>query len=261
MQPSRNSFVPSSWPLKKITALAASGLLMATALVAPGFAEQSREEKQIREFQEKTGLALVEVPDTEGTYLGKTHRGYQVLFTTQIGDVWGRYFARLAMGEIGREVGGVLAFLTRSYEYGTGPAGSILDRLLAQWIGQPLGITIFLHHGKTDVPRLDIVSGSSTVKPAEELYKWERIGFGPGTLYSPSGRFAEAILGDEELKKQLKKLRGQYIRVDDQLVTFFWSGQEQDFSAMIRAHDDYYAMINGIIDSLADIADHIPEPF
>ena len=233
---------------------AAAGSAAGTATRA-----QSRVQEQIQEFQEKTGLTLVEVPDTEGTYLGKSHRGYEVLFTTQMGDVWGRYFARLAMGEIGREVGGLLAFLTRSYEYGPGPAGSILDRLLARAIGQPLGIMMYLSHGKQDVPRLDIVSGSSTVKPDEKLPRYERIGWGPGSLYSESPSFAQAILADEQLKERLKKMRGQYIAVDGELVSFVWSGQEQDFSAMIRDHNDYYVMIDSIIDALADIADHIPE--
>ena len=261
MRPVQILCLVPSWPSKRAVALVASGALLAAGVVAPGFAAQSREEKQLRELEEKTDLALIEVPDTASTYLGKTHGGYEVLFTTQVGDVWGRYFARIAMGEVGREVGGVLAFLTSSYEYGTGPAGSVLDRLLAQCIGQPLGITIYLHHGKSDVPRLDIVSGSSTVKPEERLPEWERIGRGPGSIYSPSQRFVRAILRDDGLTKRLKKLRGQYIRVDDQFVTFFWSGQEQNFSAMIREHDDYYAMINGIMDSMADIADNIPEPW
>lgn len=239
-----------------VTALALVGAPQPQAAWA---APQSRVEQQLRDFETNTGLVLTEIPETEGTYLAKTHRGYQVLFTTQMGDVWGRYFARIAMGEIGREVGRVLAFLTRSYGYGSGPAGSILDRLLARAIGQPLGIMVYLSHAKPGAPRLDVVSGSSTVKPEEELPKWERIGFGPGTLYSPNAQFARAVLDDKELTDRLKKLRGQYIAVDGELVAFIWSGQETDFSAMIREHDDYYDMINSIIESLADIADHIPE--
>ena len=44
--------------------------------------------------------------------MGKTHRGYNVVFTAKAGNVWGRYAARLTMGEIGREVGGFAAYLT-----------------------------------------------------------------------------------------------------------------------------------------------------
>ena len=140
----------------------------------------------------------------------------------------------------------------------SGPAGSILDRLLARAISQPLGIMVYLSHDRPGAPRLDIVSGSSTVKPEQDLPKWERIGFGPGTLYSPDAQFARAVLEDKGLTDRLKKLRGQYIGVDGELVSFIWSGQETDFSAMIREHDDYYDMINSIMDVLADLAEHIP---
>lgn len=253
---------------RRLTAAGAVAAALALALLAAGdpaaasaagAPRQDRVEQQLRDFETHTGFVLTEIPDTEGTYLAKTHRGYPVLFSAQMGDVWGRYFARIAMGEVGREVGGVLAFLTRSYEYGSGPAGSILDRLLARAIGQPLGIMVYLSHGKPGAPRLDIVSGSSTVKPDEELPRWERIGFGPGSLYSPSAAFARAVLDDEQLTDRLKKMRGQYIAVDDELVSFVWSGQERDFSEMIRDNGDYWTMINSIVDSLADIADHIPE--
>jgi len=236
----------------------AANLAAPSSIAAAATRPQDRVEQQIRDFEANTGLALTEIPDTEGTYLAKTHRGYEVLFTTQMGDVWGRYFARLAMGEIGREVGGLLSFLTGSYEHGGSAAGSILDRQLAKVIGQPLGIMVYLSHGKEGAPRLDIVSGSSTIKPEEELRRWERIGFGPGSLYADNEEFAQGILADDDLRDRLKKFRGQYIFVDDTLVSFIWSGQEIDFSANIREHDDYYAMINSIMDILADIADHIP---
>jgi hypothetical protein len=35
-----------------------------------------------------------------------------LVFTAKAGNVWGRYAARLTMGEIGREVGGFAAYLT-----------------------------------------------------------------------------------------------------------------------------------------------------
>ena len=60
------------------------------------------------------------------------------------------------------------------------------------------------------------------------------------------------------LMKRMAKMRCQYIRVDENTVTFFWAGSETDYSGMISDHGDYYKMINGIMDDLADIADAIP---
>src|SRR6185503_6087590 len=72
---------------------------------------QSVQDRVMAQFAEKTGLVPITIPDTEGAYLGKTHRGYSVVYTAKAGDVWGRYVARLTLGELGRETGGVLAYL------------------------------------------------------------------------------------------------------------------------------------------------------
>ena len=97
-----------------MVALAAGIAFMPVAATA----EDSRQEKILAEFENKTGLKPVQIPDTGGAYLGKTHRGYPVLYTAKAGDVWGRYAARLTMGEIGREVGGLLGFLTGQLQVG-----------------------------------------------------------------------------------------------------------------------------------------------
>src|SRR2546428_10564876 len=116
-------------------------------------------QKALEQIQKKTGLAPIQIPNTEGAYLGKTHRGYEVIYTAKAGNVWGRYAARLTMGEIGHEVGGMLGFLTGQREaLGGQVVGSPLDRALSKIIGQPLSVTFILKHKKADAPRLDIVS-------------------------------------------------------------------------------------------------------
>jgi hypothetical protein len=69
---------------------------------------------------------------------------------------------------------------------------------------------------------------------------------------------AERIAANGELVARLKKLRGAYLRVDDRTVGLYWSGQEKDYSAMIRGHGDYWKMINAWLDDLADVADALP---
>jgi hypothetical protein len=218
-----------------------------------------RQDKILAEFEKKTGLKPVQIPDTSGAYLGKTHRGYSVLYTAKAGDVWGRYAARLTMGEIGREVGGLLGFLTGQRRSGIGGVtGSPLDRMLSRLIGQPLSVTIMLKHGKPDAPRLDILSGRSVIEPEEKLPQREKVGSKAGHLYSADAAFAARIAGNETLMRRMKDLRGQYVRVDDDAVSFLWAGSETDYSGMIMDHGGYYKMINGILDDLADIADAIP---
>ena len=53
-------------------------------------------------------------------------------------------------------------------------------------------------------------------------------------------------------------MRNQYIRVDDQAVTFFWAGQEKEYTEMLTECGGYTEMLNSIMNELADIADTIP---
>jgi hypothetical protein len=120
---------------------------------------QSLKPEMLAEFEQKTGLKPVEIPETQGFYMGKTHRGYSVLFTAKAGNVWGRYAARLTMGEIGREAGGFAAYLTGERGHiGESVVGSPLDRLLSQYLGQPVTLAIVLMHHKQNAPRLDVLS-------------------------------------------------------------------------------------------------------
>ena len=243
---------------RRMSVFVASALLMAS--VGASAEAEDRQAKVLRDFEQKTGLTPIEIPGTQGQYLGKTHRGYEVVFTAKAGDVWGRYAARLAMGEIVREVGGVLAFLTGGQEWGHGAAGSTLDRILANAIGQPLSMSVLLRHGRSQDPRLDIYQGFSNVKPDEGLPEMAKVGSGAGRIHSLDASLAGRIAEDEALMKRLKKLRGQYIRVDETAVTLIWSGQEKDMSAMIRDHGGYWKMINAFLDDVADIADLLPGP-
>ncbi len=231
--------------------------LVAAASFATGCASMQQEAlgDAMLQIEKETGLAEINIPDTEKLYLGKTHRGYDILFHGEAGNVWGRYAARLAMFEVGREVGGVMAFLTGSQEWDSGPAGSVLDRLLARVIGQPLSITMILKHNRSDMPRLDIYSISTPVKPDDRQPKAFGIGLGPGSVYTSNAAFAHAIEDNTGLTARLKKMRNPYIRVDEIAVTLLWTGQEKDFSYMINDHDGYMNMLNAFMDSLADIAD------
>jgi hypothetical protein len=234
--------------------------LVAVALVAgpvSGLTAGDRRAEQLEEFAKQTGLTPIEVPGTGGEYLGKTHRGYRVLFTAKAGNVWGRYAARLAMGEIGREAGGMLAYLTCSQEWGSGVAGSPLDRLLARAIGQPLSVTMVLEHGRAG-RRLDLYPGYAILKPEAELPEVRKVGRGAGSLRSADTALAERIAGNGALVGRLKRLRGAYLRVDERTVGLYWSGQEKDYSAMIRDHGGYWKMINAWLDDLADVADALP---
>src|SRR3981081_3152789 len=113
--------------------------------LAPGVTGSAKPPKRERrqKSEKKTGLKPVEIADTQGAYMGKTHRGYNVVFTAKAGNVWGPYAARLTMGEIEREVGGFAAYLTgQRGRIGESVVGSPLDRLLSQYLGQPLTLAM-----------------------------------------------------------------------------------------------------------------------
>ena len=41
-------------------------------------------------------------------------------------------------------------------------------------------------------------------------------------------------------------------------VSFFFAGNETEYSGLIRDHGDYFKMLNDLMDDLADVADAIP---
>jgi hypothetical protein len=231
--------------------------LLALLLGSPAFADAYQ--KALEQIQKDTGLAPVQIPNTEGAYLGKKHRGYEVIYTAKAGNVWGRYAARLTMGEIGHEVGGLLGFMTGQREaLGGQVVGSPLDRALSKIIGQPLAVTVILKHGKPAAPRLDVVSKYSVLANEVDMPEQAKIGFKAGAIYSGDAAFAARLAGNKELMNRMKSLRCEYIRVDGDAVTFLWSGSETDYSGMINDHGGYSKMLNAIMDDLADIADAIP---
>jgi len=220
---------------------------------------QSLKPEMLAEFEQKTGLKPLEIPGTQGFYMGKTHRGYSVLFTAKAGNVWGRYAARLTMGEIGREAGGFAAYLTGQRGHiGESVVGSPLDRLLSQYLGQPVTLAIVLMHHKLNAPRLDVLSERAKVAPEDKLPRRGRIGGNAGYLYAEDADFGGRIEGNAVLMKRLKNVRDEYIRLDQDTVSFFFAGTEVDYGGLIRNHGDYFKMLNDLMDDLADIADAIP---
>jgi hypothetical protein len=227
---------------------------LATGLT--GSAQTLKPEMQA-EFERKTGLKPVDIPGTQGFYMGKTHRGYNVVFTAKAGNVWGRYAARLTAAEIGREVGGFAAHVTgQRGRIGESVVGSPLDRLLSEYLGQPITIAIVLSHNKPNAPRLDVLSERARVKPDDSLQRRDKIG-SAGYLYTDDAGLAGRIAGNEALVKRLKNLRYQQVRMDRDTVSFFFAGTELEYSALIRAHGDYFKMLNDLMDDLADLADAI----
>jgi hypothetical protein len=241
--------------------LTIGSVLLAVIVFAPALTglAQALKPEMLKQFDEKTGLRPVEIPETQGTYMGKTHRGYTVVFTAKAGNVWGRYAARLTAAEIGREVGGFAAHVTgQRGRIGESVVGSPLDRLLSRYLGQPIAIGMVLVHNKPNAPRLDVLSDRAHAGPEDKLQRREKIGGNAGYLYADDSDLAQRIAGNEALMKRLKKLRYEYIRLDRDVVSFFFSGTELDYSGLIRDHGDYFKMLNDLMDDLADIADAIP---
>ena len=236
-------------------------VLLCIIALAPGMtgSAQSLKPEMLAQFEQKTGLRPVEIPDTQGAYMGKTHRGYNVVFTAKAGNVWGRYAARLTMGEIGHEVGGFAAYLTgQRGRIGESVVGSPLDRLLSQYLGQPLTLAMVLTHKKPSDPRLDVLSDHSKVGPEDKLQRCEKIGGNAGYVYADDANFAKRVQGHAALMKRLKDVRNEYIRLDQETVSFFFAGTEVEYGGMIRDHGDYFKMLNDLMDDLADLADAIP---
>jgi hypothetical protein len=231
-------------------------LCIASALAS--VAAQTMKPEMLAEFDKKTGLKPVEIPNTQGYYMGKTHRGYDVVFTAKAGNVWGRYAARLTMGEIGREVGGFAAYVTgQQGRIGESVVDSPLDRVLSQYLGQPITLAIVLRHNKPNAPRLDVLSDRAAVGPDDRLPRREKIGSNAGYFYAEDAAFSTKVQSNAALMKRLKNVRNEYIRVDRNAVSFFFAGSELEYSGLIRDHGDYYKMLNDLMDDLADLADAI----
>jgi hypothetical protein len=73
-----------------------------------------------------------------GGTLTKIHRGFPVRITTRMGNVSGRHAARVTAGEVGREVGGIVGFLTGQGTSIRNVTGSLFDRVLSSAMGEPL---------------------------------------------------------------------------------------------------------------------------
>ncbi len=232
--------------------------LIVLAPARAGFAQTLKPE-MLAQFEQKTGLKPIEIPDTQGTYLGKTHRGYRVVFTAKAGNVWGRYAARLTAAEIGREVGGFAAHVTgQRGSNRDGVVGSPLDRLLSRYLGEPVMLAVFLAHEKPHAPRLDVLSDRAKVGPEDKLERRDKISGNAGYIHTDDADFGRRIASNDALMKRLKNLRYEYIRVDQDTVAFYFAGTELDYSGLIRDHGDYFKMLNDLLDDLADIADAIP---
>ena len=176
-------------------------------------------EQQLADLTATTGFRNyappADAPAVEGTWLTKTERGYEILFRPQMGDVWGRFAARIAIGEIGRELGHIGRFLSGSTRSGVGSVvGSPLDRVLSAAIGQPLTFYLVLKHNKPSAPRIDILSDFSTVKPDDLQPKKDFFGFNAGSLYTSNSDVASKIMNDRALDEKISNFRSQYIRVD-----------------------------------------------
>ena len=234
--------------------------LCAVALATVHASAQALKPELLAQFEQKTGLRPIDIPETRGAYMGKTHRGYPVVFTAKAGNVWGRYAARLTMAEIGREAGGLTAYLTgQEGRIGESVVGSPLDRLLSQYLGQPVTIALMLSHHKPAAPRLDVLSDRSLASPEDRLPRREKIGGNAGYVYAEDSELAARVTANAALMKRLKNLRNEYIRLDREGVSFFFAGTEVEYSGLIRDHGDYFRMLNDLMDDLADLADAVPD--
>jgi hypothetical protein len=236
------------------------GTLLAILALAPvqTASAQAMKPEMLAEFKQKTGLEPVEIAGTQGFYMGKTHRGYTLIFTAKAGNVWGRYVARLTAGEIGKEAGGFAARITGHRDSITDTVvGSSVDRLLSQYFGQPVSLAIALVHDKTSAPRLDVLSDRARILPDDKLTRRDKIGGNAGYLYFDDVEFGKKIAGNAALMTRLKKTRDEYIRLDNETVMFLFAGDELEYSSLIRNHGDYYKMLNELMDDLADIADAV----
>lgn len=210
-------------------------------------------DEQLAAIRSNTGLDSVG-DDGNGTpILGKIHRGHAVVVRFRMGDVWGRYVARLGASEMSKELHGYWQQLARAP--GNTPVGSPLDRMLSDAIGYPIEIVAALDHGKAKASPLAIIAERAPFS-ATELKPLDAPRLGHLNFYGDAA-LAGKIADDAALVKRLKGMRSCSIRVEGNSVVFAFAGDEMQYSAMIRESGGYYGMLNGILDSLADIGEKL----
>lgn len=210
-------------------------------------------EEQLAAIRSNTGLESVG-DDGNGTpVLGKSHRGHPVVVRFRMGDVWGRYVARLAASELTRNLNGFWQQFARAP--GNTSVGSPLDRLLSNAIGYPIEIVAALELGKEQAQQLALIAerapfGAAGLRELDSPRLGHLVFYGDAAL-------ADRIAGDATLSKRLKGMRSCSVRVEGNSVVFAFAGDEKQYGAMIRESGGYYGMLNGILDSLADIAEKL----
>ena len=240
------------------TRILVPGTLVCVVLALATISAQPMKPAMLAEFDTKTGLKPVEIPGTQGAYMGKTHRGYPVVLTAKAGNVWGRYAARLTAAELGREVGGFTAYVTgQDGRIGQSVVDSPLDRVLSQYLGEPITLALVLTHKKASAPRLDVLGERARIAPPDLLPRRDKIGGNAGYLYAEDAGFCRRVQSNAALMKRLKNLRNEYVRLDRDAVSFLFAGSEVEYGGLIRDHGDYFKMLNDLMDDLADIADTV----
>ena len=110
---------------------------------------------------------------------------------------------------------------------------------------------------KPTASRLDIITPFSTINSGDPQPKAYYVGLNTGSIYSADQDFAKRIYDNQNLMDRISDLRSPYIRIDEQAITYIYSGPETDLSAMIREHGSYAQLINSIISILGEIGDEI----
>lgn len=207
-----------------------------------------------QEVMEKTGLTALPSAEGEVPVFGKTHRGYPLRLQIAAGDVWGRFFARLAMSQASEQLPSTwrLLFFDRP---GAGDiAGSRADKWLSELMGYPLVLTVVLEHD-LEPERLIIRSNRSVFEADETLPKQGWIGHQAGEVCSQDADFASRVLEDEQLMERLRRLRNPLIVVDRGQTVLLWAGDELEYSEMIRDHESYGQMFLSFFDTLVDLTE------
>ena len=198
---------------------------LAVLAICMGARAENAADRAVAEIAAKTGLKPVYEGANPTPYLGKTHRGYPILYTAAVGAMWDPRWQ------------GALA---------------------TQQIDEPMSLTMVLRHGKAHASRLDIVADGGKVGPAGMLPKHAKVSATAGSIYSADDAFADRIAANAQLMKRMKNLTGEYVRVDAETVTLFWAGSMPHYTRLINYHGDYTRMLDDMMDDLADIADAIP---